>query len=40
MQAGSALPQEPYVPGTISLAAQRTKYPSLYPDSTFQSGRL
>jgi hypothetical protein len=31
---------EPYVPGTISLAAQRVKYPSPYPDSTFQHGRL
>jgi hypothetical protein len=34
------VPAEPYVPGTISLAAQRAKYPSLYPESTFQSGRL
>ncbi len=34
------VPAEPYVPGTISLAAQRVKYPSLYPESTFQSGRL
>jgi hypothetical protein len=33
-------PAEPYVPGTLSLAAQRAKYPSLYPDSTFQHGRL
>lgn len=33
-------PAEPYVPGTISLEAQRAKYPSLYPESTFQSGRL
>jgi hypothetical protein len=40
IQAGSVLPQEPYLPGTISLDAQRAKYPSLYPDSTFQSGRL
>lgn len=30
----------PYVPGTISLAAQRAKYPSPYPESTFESGRL
>jgi hypothetical protein len=29
-----------YLPGTISLAAQRAKYPVLYPESTFQSGRL
>jgi hypothetical protein len=36
----SALPAEPYVPGTISLAAQRAKYPSPYPESTFQSGHL
>jgi hypothetical protein len=36
----SALPAEPYIAGTISLAAQRAKYPPLYPDSTFQSGRL
>jgi hypothetical protein len=34
------LPQEAYVPGTISLDAQRAKYPPLYPESTFQSGRL
>lgn len=34
------VPAAPYVPGTVSLAAQRAKYPSLYPDSTFQSGRL
>ena len=34
------VPAEPYVPGTISLAAQRAKYPSLYSQSTFQSGRL
>jgi hypothetical protein len=36
----SELPQEPYVPGTISLDAQRAKYPPLYPESTYQSGRL
>jgi hypothetical protein len=30
----------PYAPGTTSLDAQRAKYPVLYPDSTFQSGRL
>jgi hypothetical protein len=40
IEKGSELPQEPYVPGTISLDAQRAKYPPLYPDSTFQSGRL
>jgi hypothetical protein len=34
------VPADPYVPGTISLAAQRVKYPSPYPESTFQSGRL
>ena len=34
------VPAAPYVPGTIALAAQRAKYPSLYPESTFQSGRL
>jgi hypothetical protein len=34
------VPAAPYVAGTLSLAAQRAKYPSLYPDSTFQSGRL
>jgi hypothetical protein len=34
------VPAEPYVPGTITLAAQRAKYPSLYPESTYQSGRL
>jgi hypothetical protein len=36
----SELPQEPYLPGTISLDAQRAKYPPLYPESTYQSGRL
>ena len=40
IEATNAVPAEPYVPGTISLAAQRAKYPSLYPESTFQSGRL
>lgn len=30
---------EPYVPGTISLDAQRARYPSLYPESTFQNNR-
>jgi hypothetical protein len=30
----------PYVEGAVSLAAQRAKYPPLYPDSTFRSGRL
>jgi hypothetical protein len=40
IEKGSELPQESYVPGTISLDAQRAKYPPLYPDSTFQSGRL
>ena len=34
------VPNEPYLPGTLSLAAQRAKYPPLYPESTFQSGRL
>lgn len=34
------MPAEPYVPGTVSLAAQRAQYPSPYPASTFQSGRL
>jgi hypothetical protein len=29
-----------YQPGTISLAAQRAKYPSPYPESTFESGHL
>jgi hypothetical protein len=33
-------PAKSYIPGAISLAAQRAKYPSLYPDSTFQHGRL
>lgn len=37
---GSVLPQESYVPGAISLDAQRAKYSPLYPESTFQSGRL
>jgi hypothetical protein len=40
IEPASALPAEPYIAGTISLAAQRAKYPPLYPDSTFQSGRL
>jgi hypothetical protein len=30
----------PYADGGISLAAQRTKYPSLYPEIQFMSGRL
>lgn len=34
------VPAAPYVPGTISLSAQRAKYASQYPDSTFQGGRL
>jgi hypothetical protein len=34
------VPVTPYVPGTISLSAQRGKYPSPYPESTFQGGRL
>jgi hypothetical protein len=34
------VPATPYVPGAISLAAQREKYPPLYPQSTFQGGRL
>jgi len=34
------VPAEPYLPGAISLAAQREKYPSLYPDSTLTNGRL
>jgi hypothetical protein len=34
------VPAEPYLPGTLSLAAQRAKYPPLYPDSTFQAGQL
>ena len=34
------VPAVPYLPGTISLAAQRKKYPPLYPDSTFTNGRL
>jgi hypothetical protein len=40
IEANSSFPPEPYVPGTISLDAQRAKYPPLYPDSTWQSGRL
>jgi len=35
-----AAPAQPYFTGTISLAAQHAKYPPLYPESTFQSGRL
>jgi hypothetical protein len=40
IEATNEAPAAPYVPGTISLAAQRAKYPPLYPASTFQSGRL
>jgi len=40
IQATADVPADPYVPGTISLEAQRAKYPTLYPASTFQSGRL
>jgi len=40
LEATAGVPAEPYVPGTISLDAQRARYPSLYPESTFQSGRL
>jgi hypothetical protein len=40
IEKGSELPQEPYVAGTLSLDAQRAKYPTPYPESTFQSGRL
>lgn len=36
----NGVPTEPYVPGTIALDTQRAKYPPLYPESTFQSGRL
>ncbi|MEO8062182.1 MAG: hypothetical protein ABI821_05485 [Pseudomonadota bacterium] len=36
----SEVPAQPYAPGTISLASQRVKYPVLYPQSTFQAGRL
>lgn len=40
IEPANAVPAEPYVPGTVALAAQRAKYPALYPESTFQSGRL
>jgi hypothetical protein len=32
--------RERFVPGSISLPAQATKYPSLYPEVKFSSGRL
>ena len=35
----NAAPATPYIPGTISLAAQLAKYPSPYPETTFQSGQ-
>jgi hypothetical protein len=38
--AAAGVPADPYVPGSISLDAQRAKYPSPYPESTFQAGRL
>lgn len=31
------VPAQPWQPGTISLTAQRAKYPSLYPQSTYES---
>ena len=34
------VPATPYLPGTISLEELRAKYPSPFPGSTFQSGRL
>jgi hypothetical protein len=34
------VPAQPYLPGTISLPAQRAKYASPYPDSTLTNGRL
>jgi hypothetical protein len=34
------VPATPYVPGTISLERLREQYPSPFPESTFQSGRL
>jgi hypothetical protein len=34
------VPATPYVPGTISLDTQRAKFPSPYPESTFQYGQL
>jgi hypothetical protein len=37
-EAAANAPQ--YEPGTVDLAAQRAKYPSIYPDSTFTSGLL
>lgn len=37
---GSEMPATPYVPGSISLDALRAKYPSPFPESTFQGGRL
>jgi len=37
---GSEMPATPYVPASISLEALRARYPSPFPESTFQSGRL
>jgi hypothetical protein len=40
IEPGGEAPAVAYLPGTVSLPAQRAKYPVLYPGSTFQSGRL
>ncbi len=38
---GSARSSAPaYAPGSVSLPAQRAKYPTLYPESTYTSGQL
>jgi hypothetical protein len=36
----AGVPQEPFVPGTVPLAAVASKYPTLYPDVTFTAGVL
>ena len=35
----AAVPATPYEPASISLSAQRAKYPPPYPESAFQGGR-
>jgi hypothetical protein len=36
----SNVPPEPFIPGSVSLAAQARKHPTLYPEVAFRSGRL
>lgn len=39
VEGSNALPGS-YVPGTISIIAQRERYPTPFPESTFVSGHL